>query len=267
MKNDNTQSLTKAMLMDYMNEPNRGFTPEITDDPMTNIFIDVKIWFDWEKQNGYEGLPLYKYIEKYEKFRLKYDADARYYNETLNDPVAALRGDTVTSFYTLYKEMLMRATGVKYHKGDNPFDELIAKRNDPGFKEVNDRFTDFAELNHTAGNFMLLPHREMNSERYRCSQDRIDKSLYECFPGGNLAKYFGISEEMQVENLIEWVNSQSLESMFENEIITKDKIIPLNKNNPFVPYKNMTIDELNEFLDNVVCLIKKRNSTTHFPKT
>jgi len=259
MKNDNKQSLTKDILRDYMNEPKRGFTPKITDDPVTNIFIDFKTGFDWEKQNGYEGIPFYEYADEYEKFRLKYDADARYFNETLNDPIAALRGDTITSFYTLYKEMLYHATGAKYHKGNNPFDELIAKRNEPGFKEVNDRFTEFAELLYTAGNFMLLPHREMNVDRYRCSQDRIDKSLYECFPGGELSKYFGISEEMQMDNLIGWIKAQSLEMMFENGEIERDKIIPFNKNDPFIEFNSMTIEGLNEFLDSVVWLIKQRN--------
>ena len=258
MGTENKQSLTKAMLGDYMNEPNRGFTPEITDDPITNVFNDFKIWFDWVKQNGYENVPFEEYENEYDKFRLKYDADARYYNQALNDPIAALRGDTVTSFYTVYKEMLRRITGVTYNKSDNPFDELIDKRNEQGFKEVNDIFTEFAELNHTGGNFMLLPHREMNVDRYRCSQDRIDKSLYECFPGGKLAKYFGISEEMQLENLIEWIRSQNLEMMFVDSKVNRDNIIPLNKNNPFVTYKKMTVDELSEFLDSAVELIKKR---------
>ena len=259
MKGDNKQELTKAMLRDYMNEPNRGFIPEITDDPVTNIFIDCKIWFDWIKQNGYENLPFKEYEGEYEKFRLKYDADARFYNETLNDPVAAFRGDTVTSFYSLYKEVLNRITGLTFHKSNNPLDELIAKRNEPGFKEANDRFIKFAEINNTAGNFMLLPRREMNVARYRCSQDRIDKSLYECFPDGALAKYFGTNEEMQLENLLDWIKSQNLEMMFKNSEITRDNIIPFNKNNPFVMYKNMTLDELDEFLNNVVKLIKERN--------
>jgi len=256
MINKNKQSLTKAIITDYMSETKRGFTPEITDDPVTNIFMYYKTGFDWIKQNGTKGVS----FDEREKFRLKYDADARYYNETLNDSIAALRGDTVTSFYSLYKEVLNRFTGLTYHKTGNPFDKLIAKRDDPGFKEANDRLIEFTELYHTAGNFMLLPHRKMNVDRYRCSQDRIDKSLYECFPGGKLAKHFGISEEMQLENLIEWIGEQDLKMMFDDGKIERDKIVPFNKENPYVTYKKMTVEELDEYLDNVVWLIKERNT-------
>ena len=106
---------------------------------------------------------------------------------------------------------------------------------------------------------MLLPHRKMNVDRYRCSQDRIDQSLYECFPGGKLANHFGITEEMQLENLIEWIGEQNLKMIFKDGKIERDNILPFNKNNHFVPYKKMTIDELDEYLERVVRLIKERN--------
>lgn len=47
--------------------------------------------------------------------------------------------------------------------------------------------------------------------------------------------------------------------MFEDENIERDKIIPLNKSNPFMPYGAMTVDELREFIDNAVRLIRLRN--------
>jgi len=155
--------------------------------------------------------------------------------------------------------MLKLVTGEVLHKCNNPFDELIAKRNDPGFKEVNDAFIEFVENCCSQGNFILLPHCEMNADRYRCSQDRIDKSLYECFPGGNLAKYFGINPEEQMETLVEWIKSQNLEFMFENGKIERNNIIPFNKNNPYVTYEGMTKEELLEFIDNAVAFIAYRS--------
>ena len=154
--------------------------------------------------------------------------------------------------------MLKLVTGEVLHKCNNPFDELIAKRNDPGFKETNDIFIEFAEHSCCQGNYMLLPHRDMNADRYRCSQDRIDKSLFECFPGGKLAKYFGNIPEEQMENLVEWIKSQKLDYMFENGITERDKIIPFNKNNPYVPYEIMTKEELREFIDSAVAFIAYR---------
>ena len=181
-------------------------------------------------------------------------------HSVLGDPIAALRADTITSFYTPYKMMLKHTTGKEYHKRNEPFDELIAKRKDPGFKEANDIFAEFIEFYNSPGNFMLLPHRDMNPMRYRRSQDRIDKSLYECFPGGELARFFGINADIQLEKLEEWVKSQQLELMFEDGCIERDRIIPLNKSNPYVTYEKMTKDELIEFIDASVKITKKRAS-------
>ena len=253
------EKMTLQMLMEYNEDnPGDGFVLLQTDDPVIRLFNSYQIWFDWEKKHGYDKMEFKDYEDAYNEFRLKYDGDARYYNSLLNDPVAALRGDTVISFYTPYKMMLKHMTGELIHKYNNPFGELITKRNDPGFKEANDAFTEFVKAYYNQGNYMLLPHREMNSDRYRYSQDRIDKSLYECFPGGKLAKYFGICPKAQFENLTEWVKSQNLEFMFENGIIEKEMIIPFNKNNPYVPYTKMTKEELQEFIDNAVAFIAHR---------
>jgi len=249
------------MLEDYKKETNGEFEVVKTDDPLIRLFNDNQIGSHWLKANGYDKKEYHEYVEESEKFRLKYDADARYYNEVLGDPVVALRGDTVFSIYTSYKEMLRRATGKTYHKCNNPFAELISKRNDPGYKEVNDFFTEFVELYLTSGNFMLLPHREMNVARYQCSQDRIDKSLYECFPGGKLAKYFGMNEETQMENIKNWVLSQKLEFMFENNTIEKEKIIPINKTNPYACFGEMTDKELRDYINFAVKFIKFRQET------
>jgi len=252
---------TLRMLVDYNDEIGESAI-EIKSytDPIIQLFNCFEIYSDWLKRNGYDKMKFEEYEVEYDKFRLKYDSDARYYLELLDDKVAALRGDTIISFYTPYKEMLRRATGYTYHKNRNPFDELIAKRNDPGFKEVNDKFTEFVEDYYSKGNFMLLPHREMNADRYRCSQDRIDKSLYECFPGGKLAKYFGLNDEMQLESLQEWIKEQNLQIMFEDGVIERDKIIPFNPENPYVDYSQMTDDELNEFLDKTMWFIKSRGT-------
>ena len=253
------KSLTEQMLEEYKKETNGEFEIIETNDPLVRLFNDWQVYSHWLKAKGYEKKEYYEYAEDSEKFRIKYDADARYYNETLGDPVAALRGDTVFSIFTPYKEMLKRATGKAYHKCTDPFADLIIKRNNPGYKDVNDFFTEFVKLYHTPGNFMLLPHREMNVARYRCSQDRLDKSLYECFPGGKLAIYFGMNDDAQLENIKNWVISQKMEFMFENNIIEREKIIPITKTNPYTCFGAMTDEELREYINYAVEFIKRRN--------
>jgi hypothetical protein len=256
------QSNLTNLLEAYAEDPRRTFTPVPTDDPIENLFLYGKIDF-------YDTYPEAKSLENgseewmklYDGFRLKYDGDARYFtwHERTNDPEEPLRADTMISFYTPYKEMLVRLTGVAYHKSGKPFDELIAKKGEPAYKEVNDKFTCLATAYHTMGNFMLLPDRGMNCDRYRCSQDRIDKSLYECFPGGALAKYFGDSEKEQLLNLRKWVRDETLGLMFKGGVIERDSIIPITPGNPFVAYEDMTDDELDEFVSTASWLVLARN--------
>ncbi|MDR2572358.1 MAG: hypothetical protein LBD23_18960 [Oscillospiraceae bacterium] len=262
MKNKTT--LTEQMLADYEKETDGEFIVIETSDPLIRIFNDNQIWFHWLSSNGYDKLKFYEYAGEYDKFRIKYDGDARYYNEFLGDSVAALRGDTIFSIYTPYKEMLKRSTGFEYHKCNNPFAELIAKRDESGYKEVNDFFYELAGIYSAPGNYMLLPHREMNAARYRCSQDRPDKSLYECFPSGNLAGYFGLDEETQQKNVAEWIRSQHLHYMFENNDIERNKIIPINKNNQYARFESMTDDELREYINYAVEFIKSRGEKLSF---
>ena len=101
---------------------------------------------------------------------------------------------------------------------------------------------------------MLLPDEDMNSARYRVAQDRIDESLYECFPDGSLFKYFEYSEEL----LIEWIKAENLELMFDGGIIKRDNIISLIRSMSFVTYSDMTDEELDEFLSAAVEFIKRR---------
>ena len=253
-------NLTKKMLEDYARESYRGFTPEISNNPIINLLSYYKTGFDWMEQNGHEGKEFKEYEDEYNDFRLKYDADARFYND--------LRADTVISFWTIYKELLKRNTGRTYEKRSKPFNELIDIEvgRDCLFFILNEKrdafyaLREFAELYHTKGNFMLLPDREMNSKRYEFSQDRIDKSLYECFPGGELAHFFGANRDEQTSNLTKWVKEQNLLFMFTDGVVCRDNIIPFNRKKPFVAYEYMTDTELEDFIKSAIDFIKRRNN-------
>lgn len=243
-KVEKKNTILKEIFDNYKKYHKQKFTPEYIDkEPIINILT-------YFKMHEIEGGRL---------SRIKFDGDSYYLYKRYNDSKVALRGDTMISFWTIYKQALKITTGETYYKSSNPFDDLIAKRNELGYKEVNDKFMKFAEMYHTPGNFILLPppcpDGRMNSNRYICSEDRIDKSLLECFNGGVLSKYFGNDNE----KLREWVKEQGLDSVFEKGIIEKDKVIPFNLKNPYVCYSNMNEDEINEFLKNVEKLIKYRN--------
>ena len=243
-KIENPKTILKEIIENYKNYYKRKFTPEYIDkEPIINILTLFKI----------------QQVERGSLSRIKCDGDAYYFNKLYNDSKVALRGDTMISFWTIYKQAIKRATGETYNKSSNSFDDLIVKRNESGYKEVNDKFEKFAEIYYTPGNFILLPlavpDGRMNNYRCSCSKDRIDKSLLECFNGGVLSKYFGDDNEQ----LKEWVKEQELDSVFKKGVIEKDKIIPFNLKNPYVCYSNMNESEINEFLNNVENLIRYRN--------
>ena len=67
---------------------------------------------------------------------------------------------------------------------------------------------------------LYKPDKNMNIERYPVSGDRIDVTLYECFEGGALAKYF----EKGDEGLREWVKREHLELLFNRRVIKRENI-------------------------------------------
>jgi len=92
----------------------------------------------------------------------------------------------------------------------------------------------------------------------KTTETTAGKSLFECFSGGKLAEFFGVNDDMQLENLTEWVKEQLFEVMFNKAEIKKEKILAINEKNPFIRYQKMTDEELDEFLNKAVYLIKTR---------
>lgn len=121
-------------------------------------------------------------------------------------------------------------------------------------RRVNRHINQFAKVYYTKGNFMLLPNRQMNNERYILYEDRIDSTLYECFKGGTLYKYFGSDNKV-----IDWINEENLSLMFYDEMIAKDKVRWFVGNG----HKNiseMSSDEVYQYLTNSTKFIKERNN-------
>lgn len=224
------------------------------------ILEDYLAWAQLdERVGGYKNLPQ----SERKKLRLQYDNDARYYYEQLGlDEEEALKGDTIISFFTPYKRLLQVETGWDVSKTVKSLRALINETlatwdNDYTEKilAVNKRVEGFGEVCYTKGNFMLLPDKNMNIERYPVSEDRIDVTLYECFEGGALAKYF----EKGDEGLREWVKREHLELLFNRRVIKRENIKWFQGDEQHHKrISEMNSTELYEYLDRATIFIQYR---------
>ncbi|WP_310603712.1 hypothetical protein [Anaerosporobacter sp.] len=191
-----------------------------------------------------------------EKKRLEYDCDAYYYNKIRKySEFEALYSDTMVSFWTPYKLALYQNTGWSYSKSKTSLEQLIKQINcgNKGCLEVNKKFESFAKVYYTKGNFMLLPDRKMNNDRNKICEDRIDETLYQCFEGGLLSKYFNGDDSLR-----KWVEEQNLYSLFITKDIKRENIIPFSTPNVFTSFY-MSIDQICEYIGKATEVIKARN--------
>lgn len=121
-------------------------------------------------------------------------------------------------------------------------------------RKINKNLEEFAKIYYSKGNYMLLPARKMNLQRYRIAEDRIDITLYECFDKGTLSKFFNSNED-----LYSWIIEEKLEWMFEDKV-SKENIKWLTKESKPKWISEMSTDEIYEYINNAVLLIKERNN-------
>ena len=222
-----------------------------------NILVSYLDWEKLKEQVGYDELPR----DKKNELRFEYDNDAKYYYEVMKLPKErALFADTVISFWMPYKRLLQCKAGWSAYKTVKSLERLLKQTNanwqnnyTAKIDEVNHIFEDFAQICCSKGNYMLLPARQMNSER-ACDEieDRIDLTLYECFENGKLARFFETKDILK-----NWIEEQKLSSIFINGEICRDKI------NWFVeekrPISKMGEGEVCEYLRRAILLIQERN--------
>ena len=161
----------------------------------------------------------YKYLswKQKDEFRLENDNDAKFYYEECKLEIhKALKADTIVSFWTPYCRLLKLeadwTVGMNAKTIVNL--EVLLKQTratwkneyTPKIKKINENLEPFANMCYTSGNYMLLPERQMNLQRFRFAEDRIDLSLYECFDKGPLSKFF-IKEDLEV-----WKKSKNLKA-------------------------------------------------------
>lgn len=252
---------------------------------MDYIIVILGDYLKWEKLKQRVGYDDEEFLQKdRDNLRLKYDDDAKYYYEEVGlDKEEALKADTIVSFFTPYKGLLELEANWKTSKSIGYLEALIKRIIDgPDEKKYdqktiekinkilsvnnNEIIKDFAEVCYTKGNYMLLPARKMNIERYNISQDRIDLALYECFSGGKLAHFFDNDDKLR-----KWIIREKLNGLFYGNELNRENIkwlVPEKGKHKLIaeidPKKErnenetMDADEIYTYLKNATAFIKER---------
>ena len=215
-------------------------------------------WLEVKESNEY-GRSYCKYKDAK---RLEFDNDAKYYkNQEKLSNEDALRADTIFSFWTPYKTLLLKNAGWNVSKTTKSIKALL-KQSDATHPNkftskilaVNNKIEAFASVCYTKGNYMLLPDRKMNNYRYQVTEDRIDMTLYEAFDKGALSKFFP-----KENDLYKWIEKENLSSLFVDKEVTRTKINWLiDENNPKL-VSEMSADEIYDYLKKGIKFIEKRN--------
>lgn len=230
-------------------------------DCVIKILEDYLAWEKLKKQKGYDNLS---WNEK-DNLRLQNDNDVKYYYEEVElEKDEALKADTIISFWTPYCKLL--ELEADWRIGNNSktvgtltalLKQIRAKWNNDftsRINAINEKVEGFAEVCYTKGNYMLLPKRKMNPQRYSITEDRIDLTIYECFDKGSLAKFFKTNEALS-----SWLSRERLDGMFCNGEISKEKIKWFTSEDKPKWISEMSSNEIYEYLENAISLIQERN--------
>ena len=225
-----------------------------------NVLLILKDYLSWEKVKKEKNYNNLSFDEK-NNLRLENDKDAKFYYEVMKlTKEKSLFADTIISFWSIYKRLLELEAGWKSYKTIESLKALIKKiesneQDDCSRKirALNEKIDGFANLIYTKGNFMLLPDRGMNSKRYEICEDRIDITIFECFPDGKMSNFFKSYDSFE-----EWINDEKLNFLFLDNNINKENI------NWFIKDTNkkiseMSKDEVYKYITKAKLLITRRN--------
>ena len=225
-----------------------------------NVLLILKDYLSWEKVKKEKNYNNLSFDEK-NNLRLENDKDAKFYYEVMKlTKEKSLFADTIISFWSIYKRLLELEAGWKSYKNVRSLEVLIEKiesnKQDDYSRKIralNEKIDGFASLIYTKGNFMLLPYRGMNSKRYGICEDRIDITIFEGFPDGEMSNFFKSYDSFE-----EWINDEKLNFLFLDNNINKENI------NWFIKDTNkkiseMSRDEVYEYIKKATLLIRRRN--------
>lgn len=232
---------------------------------ITEILDDYLVWEEIKAEKRYDLLS----SKEKDELRLKYDNDAKYYKRKINKITGmeytdeeALFADTIISFWTPYKRLLELEAEWNVYKTAKSLKAILwqIKSNkettySQRIKEVNIKISEFAKLCYTPANFIILPSRQMNNQRYQVTTDRIDMTLYECFDKGVLSKFFKDDNDLK-----DWIVDQSLSPVFIKGDLRKETIDWfVNEDRPKW-ISEMNASEIYQYIESATKFLNKRNS-------
>lgn len=219
---------------------------------------------------GENSLPKWENTDegraRYDAWRRENDIDCLYLN-------GKLEADTLFSAWTPIKWVIgctNRGRGVRLSKTPDYMKHLVENKEYylPQDHELVKLLKHFLELAEGRWNYILLPNREMNCERYRVSingrsenlYDEVPATLYHIFQKESLGKYFlDVSGEVDETKVKEWIRQEHLEMGFENDKLDVKNIIPLIAGLPTKEAKWFTEEnEIKEALTYMISFLEKR---------
>ena len=209
----------------------------------------------------------------YDKWRSENDLDCIYFD-------GELKADTLMSAWTPIKwvaDYLNREYGKKFYKPGKKNNYyigdliLLAEDRDAYLPAKDpmvillDRFLELAERR---CNYILLPDRDMNPERYFMERngtvillfDEVPTTLWHVFNKDTLGKYFiGAGSEVDVRAVEEWIRRERLEMGFVEGRIDVGNIIPLTRDTKHCEGKWFTArNEIEEALRYMIRFLELR---------
>lgn len=210
-------------------------------------------------KDQYTNNPIINFLNywmKPDKPRAKNDLDCLYFS-------GDLKADTIFSVWNplkmvldnlnpnekLYKTNKYGSDPYKYLKKIRDNIDFYLPRNEQMVKELYH----FANLAETRANYMLWPSQGPNVQR-KDYYDQMPPTLYNCFPNGDLSRYFD-----NKVTLNEWLIREDLGMFFSSGVYSKENINPLISSMKSNTWKWLKVrDEIIEMLQNMNLILGQR---------
>ena len=191
-----------------------------------------------------------------------------------------LRADTLMSAWTPVKwvaDYINKEKGIRFYKnskyGDDPHRDIkiVAEEGEkylPSDHKLVKLLNAFLELAELRCNYILLPDRKMNCDRYKdyingkavWLYDEVPATLSHIFDKNSLGRYFiGADGEVDNERVTEWVLREHLEMGFADNEISAGSVRPLISG--LEPYEAKWLedeDEIAQALEYMIDFLQSR---------
>ena len=248
----------------------KDFLKEYLKNEYTGNLIKDFCWY-WIKYAENEPCGSWKQKETYRK---QNDLDCICFD-------GDLKADTLISAWTVMKwvaDYLNKDKGITFYKKTKyPQDpywcvRLLMEKTEkylPSDHELVQLLLRFLDLAKRPCNFILLPDRNMNGERYNCNIhgqimklfDEVPATLYYVFDKEAIGHYFLTDDggDVEVEKVRNWIRKENLDVGFKDKEIEPSRIIPIMEGvHPKDPLDAKTEEEIKAALSYMISLLEAR---------